>query len=363
MTDFAYEVKKNTTDPLNDPLTDKTSEIGERLVDTNAGPEEIQLEVTLRPEFLHEFVGQEHIKLPLTISLEAAKGRGEPLEHVLLYGNPGLGKTTLAHIIAREMGGLIRVTSGPALEKVGDLAAILTNLKNGDILFIDEIHRLGKTIEEMLYSAMEDYALDIILGKGPSARTLRLPLSRFTLIGATTKLNLLSSPLRDRFGHVCHLNFYEENEINSIITRNARLLKLIIDADSTRLISTRARRTPRVANRLLKRVRDYAQVKHNGILDVNITREALDMLQVDSEGLDEVDRKILTTIIDKFHGGPVGLGTLAAAVAEEIETIEQIYEPYLLQLGLLERTPRGRTATRMAYEHFERKYTGQDGLL
>ena len=338
-------------------------EADDRLVEPDIQAEEAQFETTLRPERLADFVGQEPIKRPLSISIEAALKLKEPLEHVLLYGNPGLGKTTLAHIIAREMGGTIRVTAGPALERVGDLAAILTNLKAGDILFIDEIHRLNKTIEEVLYSAMEDFALDIILGKGPAARTLRMPLERFTLIGATTKLNLLSAPLRDRFGHVYHLSFYEIDDIERIVRRNAALLEIAVDTESAALIAARSRRTPRVANRLLKRVRDYAQVKHNGILNAEITRQALDMLRVDHQGLDEVDRKILLAIIDKFQGGPVGLSTLAAAVAEEIETIEQIYEPYLLQLGLIERTPRGRKATRAAYEHLGRATGGQAELM
>lgn len=335
---------------------DETTEPTERLVTPeNQSPEEVTIEMTLRPQNLAEFIGQEHIKTPLSISIEAAAKRSEPLEHVLLYGNPGLGKTTLAHIIAREMGGLIKVTAGPALERVGDLAAILSNLKAGDILFIDEIHRLNKTIEEVLYSAMEDYALDIVLGKGPAARTLRMPLEKFTLIGATTKLNLLSAPLRDRFGHVFHLNFYEHGEITTIVKRSADLLQIKLENEAAQLIAERARRTPRVANRLLKRARDYAEIKHNGILSPTSAAEALAMLQIDAHGLDEVDRKILTSIIETFQGGPVGLGTLAAAVAEDIETIEQIYEPYLLQLGLLERTPRGRKATQAAYEHLGKR--------
>lgn len=331
----------------------------DRLVSADPQREEEIVEATLRPQRLLEFVGQEHIKTPLSISIEAATKRGEPLEHALLYGNPGLGKTTLAHIMAREMGGTIKVTAGPALERVGDLAAILSNLKAGDVLFIDEIHRLNKTIEEVLYSAMEDFALDIILGKGPAARTLRMPLEKFTLIGATTKLNLLSAPLRDRFGHVFHLNFYEPEEITTIVKRSANLLNIKLDTDAAKLIAERSRRTPRVANRLLKRARDYAEIKHSGILSSKSATEALEMLRIDHHGLDEVDRNILTSIIDTFQGGPVGLNTLAAAVAEDVETIEQIYEPYLLQLGLLERTPRGRKATRLAYEHLNRETKNQ----
>ncbi|MFA6427290.1 MAG: Holliday junction branch migration DNA helicase RuvB [Candidatus Magasanikbacteria bacterium] len=351
---------------MDSPLTihyydDEKQDISEsRLVTPEiAEKEEAEIEITLRPQTLGDFVGQQHIKDPLSISIQAAKQRNEPIEHVLLYGNPGLGKTTLAHIIAREMGNNIKVTSGPALERVGDLAAILTNLQTGDVLFIDEIHRLNKTIEEVLYSAMEDYALDIIIGKGPAARTLRMPLEKFTLIGATTKLNLLSSPLRDRFGHVFHLNYYEHGDIEHIINRNAKILEVEIDAGAALMIAERSRRTPRVANRLLKRVRDYAEVKHNGIISKDISDSALSMLNIDKHGLDEIDRKILSHIIDAFDGGPVGLNTLAAAVAEEMETIETIYEPYLLQMGMIERTPRGRKATKKAYEHLGKKWTEQ----
>ncbi|OIO18763.1 MAG: Holliday junction branch migration DNA helicase RuvB [Candidatus Magasanikbacteria bacterium CG_4_10_14_0_8_um_filter_32_14] len=337
----------------------------ERLVKPteNSDLEEQSIEVTLRPQNLTDFVGQNHIKEPLIISIEAAKKRKEPIEHVLLYGNPGLGKTTLANIIAKEMGVNIKITAGPALERIGDLAAILSNLAEGDILFIDEIHRLNKSVEEVLYSAMEDYALDIIIGKGPTARTLRMPLEKFTLIGATTKLNLLSSPLRDRFGHVYHLNFYEDTDIEKIINRNANILEVKIRDDADKIIAVRSRKTPRVANRLLKRVRDYAQVKHNGIIDGNIAKEALDMLNVDKYGLDEVDRKILKFIIENFAGGPVGLNTLAAAIAEEMDTVENIYEPFLLQIGMLERTPRGRKATTKAYEHLGKKFPKQNRIL
>lgn len=323
-----------------------------RLVDaTPNAPEEERIEVTLRPKTLDQFVGQEAIKEPLAISIEAAKKRGESIEHILLYGNPGLGKTTLAHIIAHDMGVEFKITAGPALEHVGDLAAILSSLNTGDVLFIDEIHRLNRTIEEVLYSAMEDYAIDIIVGKGPTARTLRMPLEKFTLIGATTKMNLLSSPLRDRFGHMFHLTFYEQKEIEKILHRNAELLEIAAEPSALGLIAERARRTPRIANRLLKRVRDYADVRHNGIIKADIATQALDMLHIDDMGLDAVDRKILHTLIDTFRGGPVGLSTLAAAVAEEMETLENIYEPYLLQVGLIERTTRGRKATSAAYAH------------
>lgn len=325
-----------------------------RLISAEANNEETVVDYTLRPANLTDFVGQNHIKEPLSIAMTAARKRKEPLEHILLYGNPGLGKTTLAHIIAREMSVSIKMTAGPALERVGDLAAILSNLASGDVLFIDEIHRMNKTIEEVLYSAMEDYALDIIVGKGPAARTLRMPLERFTLIGATTKMNLLSGPLRDRFGHIYHLNFYEPKDIERIVERNATILAVDMDAPATRIIAERSRRTPRVANRLLKRVRDYADVKFNGIVSSETALQALSLLHIDEAGLDEVDRKLLEVIIDKFNGGPVGLGTLAAAAAEEMETIETIYEPYLLQIGMIERTPRGRLVTKTAYDHIKK---------
>lgn len=335
---------------------EEEDEVKDRLITPDAKNEEEIIEITLRPQTLGEFVGQHHIKDPLKISISAAQKREEPIEHVLLYGNPGLGKTTLANIIAKEMGVNIKVTAGPALERVGDLAAILSNLEEGDVLFIDEIHRMNKTIEEVLYSAMEDFVIDIIIGKGPAARTMRMPLNKFTLIGATTKMSLLSGPLRDRFGHVFHLNFYEHSDIEKIVDRNAKILNIGIESDASKTISQRSRRTPRVANRLLKRVRDYAEVKHNGKIDKDITKKALDMLSIDILGLDEVDRKILNTLIEKFAGGPVGLNTLAAAIAEEMDTIETIYEPYLLQIGMIERTPRGRKATKQAYEHVGKKW-------
>jgi len=323
----------------------------ERLVKSEADPEEEKIEISLRPQELGDFVGQEQIKQNLKISIEAAKKRGDVLEHVLLYGNPGLGKTTLSHIIAKEMNGNIRVTSGPALEKVGDLAAILSNLQTGEILFIDEIHRLNKTIEEVLYPALEDYSLDIILGAGPSARTIRMPLNKFTLIGATTKMSMISGPLRDRFGHTFHLNFYEQGDIEKILHRNAQLLNVEIEPSAKLLIAERCRRTPRIANRLLKRLRDYAEVKNNGKIDQGSAMKALQMLQIDKFGLDEIDRRLLQALIQKFNGGPTGLNTLAASIAEEMDTIETIYEPFLLQMGLIERTPRGRRATTAAYTH------------
>lgn len=326
-------------------------EEAERLVEPAATSDEVVLDITLRPQHLVDFVGQEQIKQNLNIAIQAAKKRSEPLEHLLLYGNPGLGKTTLASIIAREMDAPIKVTSGPALEKVGDLAAILSNLQTGEILFIDEIHRMNKTIEEILYPALEDYSLDIILGKGPAARTIRMPLNKFTLIGATTKLSMISNPLRDRFGHTLHLNFYEQADIEKILTRNAAILSVPIDEESTKLVASRARRTPRIANRLLKRIRDVAEVEGDGTINKKITSTSFAMLGIDEFGLDEIDRRLLTSLIEKFAGGPVGLNTLAAAIAEEMDTIETVYEPFLLQMGFLERTPRGRKATPLAYTH------------
>lgn len=332
-------------------LEEDRQSIPERVVEREVKEDEQKLENTLRPSRLSDFIGQHELKTSLSIFIEAAKGRNEPIEHILLYGNPGLGKTTLAHIIGAEMGANVRITSGPALERVGDLAAILSNLQRGDVLFIDEIHRMNKSIEEVLYPAMEDFALDLVVGKGPSARTLRLSLEPFTVIGATTRLSLLSAPLRDRFGSTFHLNFYSDDDISRIISRSANILNVAIDDSSSMAIATRARRTPRIANRLLKRVRDYAQIKHDGAITPEGVRAALDMLAIDPLGLDSVDRHLLLTIIEKFQGGPVGLGTLAAATQEETETIEEIYEPFLLQLGFLERTPRGRMATARAFEH------------
>lgn len=308
-------------------------------------------EQTLRPKFLNEYIGQEQVKSNLKIFIEASKKRGEALEHVLLHGPPGLGKTTLANIIAHEMAVNIKTTSGPAIEKPGDLAAILSGLKEFDILFIDEIHRLRPIVEEILYSAMEDYVLDLIIGKGPSARTMRIKLPKFTLIGATTKAGALSSPLRDRFGHLFRLNFYQEQDISQIIKRSAQIINCEIAPPSLKHIALCSRFTPRIANRLLKRLRDFAEIKHQGIIDEPVVKEGLNALGIDQQGLDHTDRELLKILIEKFEGGPAGLSTLAAALGEESETIEDLYEPYLMQIGFLKRTSRGRVATAHAYKH------------
>ena len=323
----------------------------ERIISGKLQEDDLALDTTLRPRRIEEFIGQEKIKDNLGIAIAAAQQRQEPLDHILLYGPPGLGKTTLGHIIAHEMAVSIRVTSGPAIERAGDLAAILTNLQEHDVLFIDEVHRLPRVAEEVLYPAMEDFALDIVLGRGPGARSVRLSVPRFTLVGATTRYAMLSPPLRDRFGAVYRLDFYDQEAIGAIIRRNAAILKVPIDSEGADEIARRSRGTPRVANRLLRRVRDYAQVRADGVVTVEVAREALARLDVDDLGLDEVDHKVLRTIIEKFDGGPVGIETIAASISEEADTITDVYEPYLMQVGFLQRTPRGRVATRHAYAH------------
>ncbi len=325
--------------------------MNDRLVSPNVGESEQLLETSLRPKRLEEYIGQEKVKENLRIFLQAAKARDDALEHVLIYGPPGLGKTTLANIIAAEMQVNIRTTSGPAIEHQGDLAAILTNMRKGDVLFIDEIHRLSRVVEEALYPAMEDFVWDMIVGKGPTARSLRLSLQKFTIIGATTRMAMLSSPLRDRFGAIYRLDFYDQEAINKIATRSARILGVDVEAEGVAEIARRSRGTPRVANRLLRRVRDYAQVMADGIITRQVADEALRRLEVDHLGLDEADRSVLRAIIEKFDGGPVGIETIAAATNEDADTVMDVYEPYLLQLGFIARTPRGRVATRLAYEH------------
>ena len=332
-----------------------------RILSTNYTAEDAENDLSLRPKRLEDYVGQEKVKENLKVFIEAAKERNDSLDHVLLYGPPGLGKTTLSNIIAAEMGVNIRVTSGPAIEKQGDLAAILTNLNEGDVLFIDEIHRLTRSVEEILYPAMEDYALDIIIGKGPSARSIRIDLPKFTLIGATTRAGQMTTPLRDRFGVVLKLELYTPEELAEIVRRSAGILKTEISEDGAVELASRSRGTPRVANRLLKRVRDFAQVRGNGVIDSEITKYALDKLEIDRLGLDNVDRRMLRTIIEFYDGGPVGLETLAATIGEESVTIEDVCEPYLMQIGFLSRTPRGRCVTRLAYEHLGIPYPGKPG--
>lgn len=326
----------------------------ERIVNTDLSADDSDeqiIELTLRPQSFSEYVGQERLKKNLGLAIEAAKKRGEPIDHVLLYGPPGLGKTTMATVIANEMGRGIRVTSGPAIERAGDLASILTNLQDGDILFIDEIHRLSRAVEEVLYSAMEDYKLDIVIGKGPAARSVRLDLPKFTVIGATTRTGSLAAPLRDRFGHIYRLEFYTPEEIAQIIKRSANILQATIDTESADMLSTRARLTPRIANRLLKRVRDYADVNGDGIIDTVHTQAALNMLEIDALGLDPADRNMLNAMLENYADNPVGITTIAALTGDEVTTIEDFYEPYLLQIGFIEKTPRGRRVTLKAKRH------------
>ncbi len=327
----------------------------DRIVSTGFREGEDEQESSLRPKSLREYIGQESVKQNLHISIEAALKRHEPLDHLLLYGPPGLGKTTLAGIIASEMGQNIRITSGPAIEKAGDLASILTNLADGDVLFIDEIHRLSRSVEEVLYPAMEDYALDIMIGKGPTARSIRLDLPRFTLVGATTRAGLLSAPLRDRFGMLFRLEMYTPEELSAIVRRSAGILNVRAEDDGILEIARRSRGTPRIANRMLRRVRDFAQIRADGVITREVARQSMDMQDVDELGLDKLDRTMLATVMDKFGGGPVGLETLSAMTGEDATTIEDVYEPYLMQLGFMLRTPRGRVVTPAAYEHMGRK--------
>jgi Holliday junction DNA helicase RuvB len=329
---------------------------------TKASDDDRQYEAGLRPRTLDEYIGQERIRENLHVSITAARQRGEALDHVLLYGPPGLGKTTLATVIANELGVAIRPTAGPVIEKPGDLAAMLTNLQEREVLFIDEIHRMSPAIEEILYPAMEDYELDIVIGQGPGARSVKVPVQRFTLVGATTRTGLLTSPLRARFGIVHRLDYYTEHDIHEIVLRSARILGVSIEPDAAGEIAKRSRGTPRVANRLLRRVRDYAQVRADGTISLAVAHSALELLEVDSYGFDEVDRRLLRTIIDKFGGGPVGVASLAAAMSEERDALEDIYEPFLIQIGFLDRTPRGRVATPRAYEYFGLQTPGKDRL-
>ena len=334
-----------------------------RLLTAVPAAEDAQYEAGLRPRSLDDYIGQDRVRDNLQVSIAAARGRGEALDHVLLYGPPGLGKTTLAYVIGNEMGVPVRATAGPVIERPGDLAAMLTNLQEHEVLFIDEIHRLAPAIEEILYPAMEDYELDIVIGQGPSARSVKVPLQKFTLIGATTRAGLLTSPLRARFGIVHRLDFYADHDIEEIVRRSARILGVAIDAEASRDIARRSRGTPRIANRLLRRVRDFAQVRADGTINAEVARGAMQLLEVDDNGFDEVDRKLLRTIIEKFSGGPVGVNSLAAAISEEKDAIEDIYEPFLIQAGFLDRTPRGRVATARAYEYFGLAVPGRDSRL
>ncbi len=326
------------------------------IIKTEATYEDVSNELSLRPKYFKNYIGQDKVKQNIKIYIEAATKRGEPLDHMLLYGPPGLGKTTLANIIGNEMGVGVKVTSGPAIEKPGDMAAILNNLSAGDILFIDEIHRMSRQVEEVMYPAMEDYAIDILVGKGPTARSIRIDLPKFTLIGATTRVGLLSSPLRDRFGVIAKLNFYSIQELEVIVKKSAKVLDVIIDDDGAKEIARRSRGTPRLANRLLKRVRDFADVKYDGVITKEAARFALDALEVDKNGLDSSDRKILKTLIEKYGGGPVGLDTIAVTIGETADAIEDVYEPYLIQLGFLNRTPRGRVVTKFCYDELGYDY-------
>ena len=326
--------------------------MGRRIITTENLEEDVKIESHLRPQLLEDYIGQAKAKETLKIYIEAAKSRGEALDHVLFYGPPGLGKTTIAGVIANEMGVHLKVTSGPAIEKPGDMAAILSNLQEGDLLFVDEIHRLNRQVEEVLYPAMEDFAIDIMIGKGSQARSIRLDLPKFTLVGATTRAGLLTAPLRDRFGVICKMDFYTESELKKIILRSANVLAIEIDDEGATEMARRSRGTPRLANRLLKRVRDFAQVQYDGKIDYEVARASLDRMEVDKMGLDRSDRLILITIMEKFAGGPVGLDTLAAAIGEDAGTIEDVYEPYLIQNGFINRTPKGRVATQLCYKHF-----------